>query len=111
MIKSGDLNCVSSMVQHLRNICNHSDSLVYPPSEPSFFSRTPSDVSPEPPRALSRLLQVSPLDSVSMDNMNLVFLKQELSTTGRLIIQSVNKTFSVLIGKNTFINQYRDVYF
>ena len=103
MIKSGDLSCVSSMVQHLRNICNHSDSLVHPPcTTPSLLSREPPDVSPEPPRALSRLLHVSPLDSVSMDNMNLVFLKQELSTTGRLIIQSVTNTYSVLIGKVLF---------
>ena len=103
MLKSGDLSSVCSMVQDLRTICNHS-SLVYPallqPSSSSVKSTAAAEdngapaaaschhhhhlaeVSPHPPRALSRLLRESPLDSVSMDNMNLVFLKQELSTTG-----------------------------
>ena len=85
MIKSGDLSSVSSMVQHLRTICNHSSSLVYPShTHTSWNHPWLPEVSPEPSRLISRLLYSSPLDRVSMDNMNLVFLKQELSTTGRL---------------------------
>ena len=40
-------------------------------------------LTPRPERRVERLVASSPLDSVSLENMNLVFLKQELTTTGK----------------------------
>jgi len=80
MLKGGDLSSVCSIVQQLRNICNHS-SLVSTSPHPLSSPPRLKEVCPHPPRPLTKLLSESALDRVSFDNMNLVFLKQELSTT------------------------------
>jgi hypothetical protein len=88
LLKKGDVGRVGSVVQQLRRICN-SGSLAAgtPPTSPPSSSRgrvVPAwaRLHPRPARQLEKLLEPRPLHTVSLENINLVFLKQELTTTG-----------------------------
>ena len=84
MLKSGDLTSVCTVMRQLRSICNHPSppstaNLVTPHSVPPTWSR----LNPLPARRVQQLVAPDPLTSVSLENLNLVFLKQELTTTGK----------------------------
>ena len=70
-------------MSQLRNICNHPSLVNSSPSPalPSPPLPTWCRLNPRPERLVEKMVSTSPLDSVNFENMNLVFLKQELTTT------------------------------
>ena len=81
-----DLRAVTSAVQVLREICNQpisssSSSSSFSPSQSSlpdwcFINKSQSSV-------FSKVQEYHPLENISLDQVNLVFLSQEMTTTGK----------------------------
>ena len=78
-VQPGDLNSVCAAIQTLRQICSG-------PLERPQFSEGPLPawcyLTPSHSPVLSSVLDYHPLHHISLDQVNLVFLSQELTTTG-----------------------------
>ena len=84
-LQPGDLSSVCAAIQSLRQIC--AGPLERPQSSagplPAWCYLTPSH-SP----VLSSVLDYHPLHHISLDQVNLVFLSQELTTTGNTFLDN-----------------------
>ena len=82
-LQRGEFPSTCGVIQSLREICN----------EP-FLKDAPSSSSlpkwcfldQEPPKPFTSILGYDPLANISLDQVNLVFLTQELTTTGMLVM-------------------------
>ena len=103
LLQTGDVGTVCSVVQDLRRICNSASLFSTPVRRHHRTStRLPAwtRLHPRPARLVEKLLESRPLDTVSLENINLVFLKQELTTTGTAIYDPFKY---VLFCCNTYI--------
>ena len=83
-LQRGELPSICGVIQTLREICNEplkQDPAVSAASLPSWCL-----LGQESPKPFSNILGYDPLANISLDQVNLVFLSQELTTTGMVII-------------------------
>ena len=83
-LQRGELPSICGVIQTLREICNQpslEDLSLSSKSLPSWCL-----LDQDPPRPFSSILGYDPLANISLDQVNLVFLSQELTTTGMVTI-------------------------
>ena len=84
-----DLRAVAGAVQVLREICNQPLPPTSSPGQTAlpawcFINKSQSSV-------FSRVQEYNPLENISLDQVNLVFLSQEMTTTGEMIEKAFNQ--------------------